>query len=77
VCSNYTLGDKMKQEIKGAVKSKTIWFNTIVGMLLAAEPALSLLQPLLGASTYGIVSFILIVGNVGLRAITTKALASK
>jgi len=67
----------MKQEIKGAAKSKTIWFNTLVGMLLAAEPAIGLLQPVLGASTYGIVSFILIVGNVGLRAITTKALNAK
>lgn len=67
----------MKQEIKGATKSKTVWFNTIVGMLLAAEPAIGLLQPVLGASTYGIVSFILIVGNVGLRAITTKALGDK
>ena len=67
----------MKQEIKGAVKSKTIWFNTITGMLLAAEPALHLLQPVLGTSTYGIVSFILIVGNVALRAITTKSLGTK
>ncbi len=67
----------MKQTIKGATKSKTIWFNTIVGMLIAAEPALSLLQPLLGASTYGIVSFVLIVGNVGLRTITNKSLGAK
>lgn len=67
----------MNKSIKGATKSKTIWFNTIVGMLLAAEPVLSLLQPVLGASTYGIVSFILIVGNVALRAITTKSLGTK
>ena len=67
----------MKQEIKGAAKSKTVWFNMITGMLLAAEPALHLLQPILGASTYGVVSFVLIVGNVALRAITTKALGDK
>ena len=67
----------MKQTIKGAVKSKTIWFNTIAGMLLAAEPALALLQPMLGDSVYGIISFVLIIGNVGLRAITTKALGDK
>lgn len=67
----------MNTKIKGATKSKTVWFNTIVGMLLAAEPVIGLLQPVLGASTYGIVSFILIIGNVGLRAITTKALGDK
>jgi hypothetical protein len=67
----------MKQAIKGAVKSKTMWFNTLTGMLLAAEPALHLLQPVLGASTYGIVSFVLIVGNVALRTITNKALGEK
>ena len=67
----------MKQEIKGAAKSKTVWFNTIVAMLLAAEPAIGLLQPVLGESVYGVVSFALIVGNVALRAITTKALGDK
>lgn len=67
----------MKQELKGAVKSNTMRFNILIGMLLAAEPALHLLQPVLGESTYGIVSFILIIGNVGLRAITNKALGDR
>lgn len=66
-----------KKVVKGATKSKTVWFNVITGMLIAAEPALHLLQPVLGASTYGIVSFVLIVGNVALRTITNKALGDK
>ena len=67
----------MKQAIKGTVKSKTMWFNTLTGVLLAAEPAIHLLQPVLGASTYGVISFVLIIGNVVLRAMTNKALGDK
>lgn len=63
--------------LKGATKSKTIWFNVVVGMLLAAESAIPLLQPVLGEATYGIVSFVLIVGNVAFRSLTSKSLGEK
>jgi len=67
----------IKDTIKGSPKSKTMWFNTIVGALIAAEASISLLQPVLGAEAYGITSFVLVVGNVLLRAITNKSLGDK
>lgn len=74
-------GTNMKQEIKatlqGSVKSKTIWFNTTVGALLALEPVFPLLQPMLGDAWYGLGMVVLTVGNVILRAMTNKALGDK
>jgi len=64
----------MKQTIKGATKSKTIWFNAIVGGLLALEPVFPLLQVVLGPSAYAIGMIVLTVGNVILRAVTDKEL---
>jgi hypothetical protein len=71
----------MKQEVtkvlKGSVKSKTVWFNTITGALLALEPVFPLLQPMLGDAWYGVGMAVLTVGNVILRGMTNKALADK
>lgn len=63
--------------LEGAAKSKTIWFNTIIGGLLALEPVFPLLQNVLGANAYAIGMVILTVGNVMLRGATTKALGDK
>lgn len=65
------------QILKGSIKSKTMWFNTILGTLLAAEGSIALLQPVLGDSAFGIVSFTLTVGNMFLRGMTNKALVDK
>ena len=54
-------------------KSKTILFNLLSMGLLGAEQSFSLLQPMLGESTYGVVLFIITMANIGLRTITTSA----
>lgn len=63
--------------LKGAWKSKTIWFNAIVGALVSLESVFPLLQPALGPQWYGIIMVALTVGNVVLRGVTNKALADK
>ena len=52
-------------------KSKTIIFNTLMAALMAAEVNIGMLQAVLPANWYGIISFTLTVGNVILRVITT------
>ena len=68
---------QIKQIIKGATLSKTVWFNTLAGALLALEPVFPLLQGVLGDSWYGIGMVVLTVGNVLLRGVTNKSLADK
>lgn len=55
--------------------SKTILFNSFSMILLGAEQNFSLLQPLLGESTYGFLLFTITVANIGLRAITTTGVS--
>ena len=55
-------------------KSKTLWFNTIVAALVALEASFSILQPLVPANVYAVLSVVLTVGNAALRVITTQAL---
>jgi len=69
--------DKIIAVLKGAWKSKTIWFNTLVGSLLAAEASFPLLHGLISDFWYGVILFTLTIGNVILRGITNKALADK
>ncbi len=52
--------------------SKTLWFNALVGALVAAEASFQLLQPVLSVNVYGAASFLLTVGNAFLRVITTQ-----
>lgn len=55
-------------------RSKTLWFNALVGALAAAEASFGVLQPLVPANAYAVLSFLLIVGNAALRVISTAAL---
>jgi hypothetical protein len=57
--------------------SKTLWFNLVVALLAAAEAGFSILQPLLPVNAYAALTFLLTVGNAGLRVITTTALAMR
>ena len=56
-------------------RSKTIIFNLISMSLLGAEQSFSLLQPVLGESTYGILLFVITMANIVLRTITTSAVS--
>ena len=68
---------QIKQIIKGATLSKTVWFNTLVGALMALEPVFPFLQATLGDKWYGIGMVVLTVGNVILRGMTNKSLVDK
>ena len=56
-------------------KSRTLWFNLIVAAVAAAELGFPALKPLLPDNLYLLLTFVLVVGNALLRAVTTKALA--
>ena len=58
-------------------KSKTIWFNAIMTALSVAELKFSLLAPVLGGSTYGVLLFGLTAGNALLRVITNSPVTFK
>lgn len=64
-------------KIKGALRSKTMRFNAMMGFLMMAEENLHLLKPVLGEKAYGILSFITIAGNWYFRYITTESLEDK
>lgn len=63
--------------LKGAFKSKTIWFNAIVAGMAALEPVFGALQAFLPGNVYAYLSVFLAVGNAILRAITVKPLGEK
>ena len=63
--------------LKGAFKSKTIWFNVIVAALASLEPVFGTLQAFLPGNVYAYISVFLAVGNATLRVITTQPLSTK
>lgn len=56
-------------------RSRTLWFNALCAVLLAAETSMGSLQVLLPGNVYAGLSFALIVGNAALRVVTSKGLA--
>lgn len=52
-------------------RSKVMWFNAIVLVLLALEASWHLLQPVLPVSVYLVAAFVLGVVNMVLRQFTT------
>ena len=60
---------------KPRLKSKTHRFNALMAALLTAEANMHLLQPLLPVDAFGVISFVLVVGNVILREITKGPVA--
>lgn len=67
----------MKKFVKGAAKSKTLWFNAAAGGLLALEPVFGMLQAFIPGNVYAYMSVALVAGNVILRVITTQAIVEK
>ncbi len=57
-------------------KSKTYWFNAIIGAAALAEQHINLLKPMLGDKVYGLALFVLIIGNFILREMTTQPVGS-
>lgn len=60
----------MSVAIKGAFKSKTVWFNLITGALELVNLAGGFLPP-------GVGLVISAIGNIALRFVTTEPLAAK
>lgn len=58
-------------------KSKTIIFNAVMTVMLAAEASFGMLEAALPANWFGIISFALTMGNVVLRVITTGPVTAK
>jgi hypothetical protein len=73
--------ETIKDHIKGAFKSWTMWFNGVVASLLAAAPILQDFAPQIGEYLTGgmlknLMGLVLI-GNILLRIKTTKPLNEK
>ena len=58
-------------------KSRTLWFNLIMAGLTTAEASTGMLQAVLPANAYGVLCFVLAVGNAMLRIVSSQALAAK
>lgn len=71
----------MNRRLKGAMRSRTVWFNTLAGALTTALPALKdalpTLQPYITPAFYGWLVIGVVIGNIVLRVITTTALEEK
>lgn len=63
--------------IKGALKSKTIWWNVALALLGGLELIGSHLTTLFGAQVAAAVLAVGAMTNIALRVITTQALADK
>lgn len=70
------MAGKIKQTIKGAKRSKTMWFAYAVIIFGYLDSNVSVLQGALGPY-YGYAFIGIGLVNVVLRAVTTKALADK
>jgi hypothetical protein len=72
---------KFIDKLKNAWRSKTIWFNTVVGLgLLYSDQILQLLpqlQPVLGAQHFQTILTAVTVANVVLRFVTQHPLEAK
>ena len=61
-------------EKKPWYRSKTLWFNTIVAMLITLEASAHLIQPYVPGNVYAYGMLILTIGNAALRIVTTQGL---
>ncbi len=67
----------MKDAIRGAVRSKTIWLNVGLALLSGVELMGSHITVLFGPKVAAAVLLFGAVSNIALRAYTTQALADK
>lgn len=72
----------MRHRLKGALRSRTIWFNAVALPMLAtmfdqAQANLPVLQPWLPADRFQAIAVVSVVGNIVLRGLTTRGLEHK
>jgi hypothetical protein len=63
--------------LKGALKSKTVWFNVLLALLGSLELMGAHLTTLFGAQVAATIMLLSAMANLGLRALTTKPLSEK
>ena len=63
--------------LKGALKSKTVWFNVLLAVLGGLELMGAHLTTLFGAQVAAAIMLTGAVANLALRAITTQSLQEK
>jgi hypothetical protein len=67
----------MPPAIKGALKSKTVWWNVALALLASLEMFAGHLTTLFGQDVAAAILLVGAVTNLVLRTITTQALADK
>ncbi len=63
--------------VKKRLRSKTYWFNFIIGIFAAGPQILPVLAPYLTPDYYSTLTLVLTVGNFLMRELTTAALSEK
>ena len=63
--------------LKGALKSKTVWWNVLLALLASLEMFASNLTTLFGQDVAASILLVGALANLVLRTITTQALAEK
>ena len=63
--------------LKGALKSKTVWWNVLLAVLASVELFASYLTTLFGQEVAAAVLLVGAVANLVLRTVTTQALSEK
>jgi len=65
------------QTLKGALKSKTVWWNILLALLASLEMFAGNLTVLFGQNVAASILMVGAMANLVLRVITTQALADK
>ena len=65
---------KVVKQMKPWYRSKTLWFNLIIGSLAALEANMGALSGFIRADWYAIICIVLPVGNAILRIVSTAKL---
>lgn len=68
----------LKLKLKGALKSWTIWFNSLAAVLVVMWPEIAAqLQTSLSPDQYRTFGLVMLIVNIGLRVKTNTALIDK
>ena len=65
------------QTLKGALKSRTVWWNVLLALLASLEMFSASLTTLFGAKTSALILMTGAMANLVLRVVTTQALSEK
>jgi hypothetical protein len=73
--------DRVRDWLRGALRSLTVWFNSVAGLLIVSLPeierTLPQLSTYLGPELYKWLAIAVVLSNLALRAKTNKSLSEK